>query len=64
MLDARWWEINLGLSFKMEFGKSQFIDYDSIKTEGEQGGKALMQGEKALMGGGLMRGDIDLMGGT
>ena len=23
MLDARWWEINLGLSFKMEFGKGQ-----------------------------------------
>ena len=24
LLDARWWEINLGLSFKVEFGKGQF----------------------------------------
>ena len=24
-LDARWWEINLGLSFKMEFGKGQLV---------------------------------------
>ena len=23
LLDARWWEINLDLSFKMEFGKGQ-----------------------------------------
>ena len=27
LLDARWWEINLGLSFKMEFGKSEFQNF-------------------------------------
>ena len=25
LLDARWWEINLGLSFKVEFGKGQLV---------------------------------------
>ena len=28
MLDASWWEINLGLSFEMEFGKGQLIFFE------------------------------------
>ena len=30
LLDARWWEINLGLSFKVEFGKGQLADSKNI----------------------------------
>ena len=34
MLDARCWEINLGLSFKVEFGKDQLVVDDKVTTEG------------------------------
>ena len=34
LLDACWWEINLGLSFKMEFGKGQFFLFEYMDLGG------------------------------
>ena len=41
MLDARWWEINLGLSFKMEFGEGQ-LTYPEFPFESEAKGDNLI----------------------